>query len=117
MYSVLLPLHNALRWLVLISLATALYRAYRGYRATSYFSKSDDLLRHGTATLIHIQFLVGFTLYFSSPRITYFWSDFRENLKVLEFSFFALIHISLMTLAVVVVTVGSAIAKRRSSDQ
>src|SRR6187402_1877499 len=115
MYSILLPLHNLLRWLVLISLFTALYRAYRGCRLRSTFTKGDNLIRHGTATIIHIQFMVGFTLYFSSPLITYFWSDFKGNLHAMELSFFALIHSTLMTLAVVIVTLGSALTKRRNS--
>ena len=117
MYSTLLPLHNVLRWLVAGVLLLVLCRAFQGYRSGAPFTKADDNLRHWTATIVHIQFAVGFTLYFSSPVVKFFWSDVMRNLTLREFSFFGMTHICLMLIAVVVITLGSAMAKRKTTDK
>lgn len=113
MYSILLELHTAMRWVVLLTLLYAIYSAYYGYVSNSVFSKTDNALRHWTATFAHIQLLVGMVLYFQSPFVKYFRQTGFENL---EATFFGLIHISLMLAGIVVLTVGSAMAKRKTSD-
>lgn len=80
------------------------------------FSKSADFVRHTTATIAHLQLVLGYMLYFNSPVIDHFRSHFKEASKQFEFLFFGLIHILLMTLAIVFVTIGSAAAKRKKSD-
>lgn len=113
MYSILLELHSAMRWVVLLNLLYAIYRAYYGYVSNSVFSKTDNALRHWTATFAHIQLLIGMVLYFQSPVVKYFR---QTGFKNFEAAFFGLIHISLMLVAIVVLTVGSAMAKRKTSD-
>ena len=116
MYSTLLILHSIFRWAVLLSLVTATVRAYVGYTKQQPFSKLDDSLRHWTATIAHIQLVLGILLYIKSPLIQYFWSNKSEAISQINISFFALIHSVLMLTSVVVVTIGSALAKRKTSD-
>jgi hypothetical protein len=106
-----------MRWLVLISLVYAVYRAYTGYRSGSSFSKTDDAVRHWTATIAHIQLLVGMLVYIQSPIIKYFWRNFGEAIHQRDTAFFGLIHISLMMTAIVILTIGSSLAKRRNTDR
>lgn len=68
MYQALLIFHSATRWLVLLSLAYSVFRAYKGYSGGHTFTKQDDTVRHVTATVTHIQLMIGFTLYFQSPN-------------------------------------------------
>ncbi|WP_240339611.1 hypothetical protein [Flavobacterium arcticum] len=82
MYQTLLFLHNFIRWLVLASLLFAIYRAYKGYVSKSVFSKADNAIRHWTATIAHIQLMIGMVLYFQSPIIKYFFSNFKTAVKV-----------------------------------
>ncbi|RUT72322.1 hypothetical protein D0817_01545 [Flavobacterium cupreum] len=116
MYLTLLFVHSAVRWLVLLSLFYAVIRSYRGYHSQSSFTKTDHLVRHWTATIAHIQLMLGIVLYSQSALIKYFWNHFAEASKDLNTLFFGLIHLVLMLLAIVVITIGSAAAKRKTAD-
>lgn len=113
MYTALLLTHSLFRWLVVASLLYAIVRSYRGLTTGASFSKADNAVRHWTATFSHIQFMIGYTLYFISPLIKAFFANKREGLHIIDLSFFAVIHILLMTIAVVVITIGSARVKRK----
>ncbi|GAB4017623.1 hypothetical protein [Spirosoma koreense] len=117
MYSWLLVLHSIFRWLVLGSLLYAIGRAYRGYMSNSPFLKIDNSVRHWTATIAHIQLVLGFTLYFTSPIIKYFFANFSQEIQRIDLTFFGLVHILIMLLSIVLITVGSALAKRRPTDR
>lgn len=114
--SFLLILHSYLRWLVLISLLTAIYRACRGYATGSAFSARDNSIRHWTATIAHIQVALGMLVYFRSPLVSYFLKNLGAG-KNLELLFFGMIHGVLMLSAIVVLSMGSAFSKRKGSDR
>lgn len=116
MYSTLLALHSVFRWLVLASLLFSVYTAYTGFTQRKPFSPTANALRHWTATIAHVQFIIGIILYIKSPTIRYFWSNFKEASAFMETIFFGLVHIALMFISVVVITIGSALAKRRATD-
>jgi len=109
-----LPAHSFFRWIVSFSLLYAVYRAYRGYTAGRSFTRTDNLVRHWTATFVHIQMTLGFILYFTSPLIRFFFSHTGEATEHPEALFFGLVHIVLMLTAVVIITIGSALAKRET---
>jgi len=116
MYLILLASHSLVRWLVLASLLFAISRAYQGLRSKKKFTAVDNSVRHWTATIAHIQLLLGLGLYFISPIIDYFLHHFKDAVHQRDIRFFGMEHISMMLLAVVVITVGSAKAKRRPTD-
>ncbi|WP_426478605.1 hypothetical protein ACP3T3_03830 [Chryseobacterium sp. CBSDS_008] len=117
MYQTLTFLHSLTRWLVLISLIYAIYRSFKGYFSNKKFTGTDNAVRHWTATIAHIQLIIGMTFYFKSPVIQYFWKNFNEAKASFEHVFFSLIHISLMITAIILITIGSALAKRKPSDK
>ncbi|PIF45834.1 hypothetical protein CLU96_2848 [Chryseobacterium sp. 52] len=117
MYQTLTFLHSTFRWIVLLSLFYAIFRAYKGYFSGKVFSKTDDSVRHWTATIAHIQLILGIILYSQSPIIKYFWKNFSEAKSSLDLLFFGLIHALLMMTAIVLVTIGSALAKRKNTDR
>lgn len=106
-----------MRWLVLASLLYAIYRAYKGYTLNSQFSKSDNAVRHWTATIAHIQLVIGITLYTQSPIIKYFWHNFKEAIQNMDVAFYGLIHIILMLTAIILITIGSSLTKRKTTDK
>jgi len=116
MYQTLTFLHSTFRWLVLLSLLYAVFRAYKGYFSQKVFSKPDNSVRHWTATIAHIQLVLGITIYSQSPIIKYFWKNFDEAKESFDLLFFGLIHIFLMLLSIILITVGSAISKRKEAD-
>ncbi|WP_295128406.1 hypothetical protein [uncultured Chitinophaga sp.] len=117
MYPWLLFAHSVCRWLVVASLLYAIFVALRGYTGRRSFSPSNDLVRHATATIAHVQLTIGFVLYFNSPFILYFRSHFREAIQQPGYLFFGVIHILLMTLSVVLITITSSVTKRTTTDQ
>ncbi len=106
-----------MRWLVLLSLFYSIYRAYKGYSYQLSFTRKDNLVRHWTATIAHIQLVFGILVYVQSPIVKYFWKNFKGGSQNLDMLFFGLIHIILMLAAIVVLTIGSALAKRRPADE
>lgn len=117
MYPYLLLFHSLVRWLVVGSVLVALFRGFRGWLGQKPFTGFDNTLRHTTATVAHVQLMIGFLLYFKSPLVAYFHSSTLPDGQVGEAGFFGWIHSSLMTLAIVLLTIGSALAKRQESDQ
>lgn len=116
MYHVLLFLHGLIRWFALLGLAGATVNAIRGYFFQVPYRRSDDRIRHISATLLHVQLTIGLVLYFISPFVKTFWHDRERIVYFDEGFFFAGIHSAGMFIAVLLVTYGSAHAKRMSSD-
>lgn len=117
MYSTLLSLHSWVRWVVLVFLVYSIYRAFMGYNQNKAFSKTDNAFRHWTATVAHIQLMIGIILYTQSPIVKFFWTDTKTTWQNLDLTFYGVIHILLMLTAIVVLTIGSALAKRKPTDK
>lgn len=117
MQQILLFLHSTVRWLVLAGLFIAIYTGLRSYLRQKPFDKKANLIRHLTATIVHIQLIVGITLYFQSPAVKQFMATSADFSRLTEPLFFGIIHISLMILSVLIITIGSALSKRQPSDQ
>lgn len=111
MYNYILTLHSFGRWLVLISLIISIIVAFTGLRKKWRFTGLINTWRHGTATIAHIQLLLGMFLYFQSPVVRYAIPDDPRH-WVNEHTYFRYLHIALMLIAVIVITIGSAKAKR-----
>ncbi|MBK8392025.1 MAG: hypothetical protein IPL23_23350 [Saprospiraceae bacterium] len=117
MYQSLTFFHSMIRWLVLVSLLYSIFSAYKGYISPLKFTKLDNTVRHWTATFAHIQLVIGIVLYTQSPMIKYFWHNFQEAVQNSDTLFFGLLHIVFMFLAIIFITIGSALAKRKQTDK
>ncbi|GAB3937298.1 hypothetical protein [Mucilaginibacter myungsuensis] len=116
MYFTLLLLHSVFRWVVLTALLLAIYRSVSGYAARRPFTKFDNSLRHWTATIAQLQMTVGMILYFKSPFVQGDIPGMHSPMAT-EQMFFKYIHIALMLLAVVLISSGSSMAKRKTADR
>jgi hypothetical protein len=117
MYQMFLWSHSWLRWLVLAAILYALYRAAIGYQTKRLFSGTDNAIRHWTATIVHIQFIAGMVVYIKSPIVRYYWKNISEMAGEWSVHFFVWMHPLLMFSATVLITVGSALAKRKQGDR
>ncbi|WP_413669902.1 hypothetical protein ACEN9X_08170 [Mucilaginibacter sp. Mucisp86] len=117
MYAFILALHSLIRWFVLASLLFALYRAYVGWLGNKTFSKLDERVRTIAATVAHIQLVVGLWLYFISPIANYFISHFKEAVHERQIRFFGMEHVTMMLIGITLITIASAKAKRKTTDQ
>ncbi|MES2111777.1 MAG: hypothetical protein V4577_23665 [Bacteroidota bacterium] len=116
MYLILLPLHSLVRWLVLLSLLFAIYRAYRGWLGKTPYNKVDERTRMITTTIAHVQLVIGLWLYFISPIVNYFLHNFKAAVHERVIRFFGMEHITMMLIAITLITIGAAKAKRKTTD-
>jgi len=116
MYTTLTYLHSITRWLVLAGLLYALYRAIHGLASKREFVRHDNLARHWSATIAHVQLIIGLCLYFISPVINYFLHNYKDAVHQREVRFFGMEHSSMMLMAILLITIGSAKAKRKKED-
>jgi hypothetical protein len=116
MYPTVLALHSLVRWFVLISLLFAIVLAYNGWFSKKSFSSFDNGVRHWTTTIAHIQLVFGLWLYFISPVVDYFLHNYKEAVHQRGIRFFGMEHSLMMITGIIIITIGSAKAKRRLTD-
>jgi hypothetical protein len=117
MYRILLTLHSANRWLVLFSLVYAIALAARGVFMNRLYTAHINLWRHLTATFAHLQLLLGLSLYVLSPIVKYKPPAAVGSSWPGDYIFFRYMHLAVMVLAIVIITIGSAKAKRMQDDE
>lgn len=117
MYPFLLSLHSILRWAVLLVLLYSLFIAFRGWFSGRPFGKSGNILRSISVIVAHLQATVGVILYFKSPIVGYFVRNFSEAVHTRDPRFFGMEHVTLMVLAVVLITIGSSKVKRKNTSR
>jgi membrane protein DedA with SNARE-associated domain len=108
MYQGLLHAHSGLRWIVLVLIIWALYKATTGWVGKKEYEKSDRLSALLALIFTHIQLLIGFGLYFISPKVS-FEDGVMENAVI---RFFTVEHMSMMIIAIALITIGFSTAKR-----
>ncbi|GAB2684814.1 hypothetical protein GCM10027037_02630 [Mucilaginibacter koreensis] len=80
------------------------------------YTAAANAVRHWSATVAHLQLLIGIVLYTQSPVVKYRMGNNGQHWLSEQF-FFRYVHIALMLLAVVIITIGSAKAKRQITDR
>ncbi len=117
MYQFVLAVHSWNRWAVLLALLTALGLAYRGWLGAQPYRRTDRLAGGILTGLLHLQLLLGLTLYFGlSP-----WTKLAAANRLAAWHdptlrFWSITHISLMLTAIVVAQIGQSVAKRAATD-
>jgi hypothetical protein len=107
MYTGLVHAHSGLRWLVLIFLVLALIYALQQRQGKT----GGPLAKMPLLGLIftHLQLLIGLALYFISPKVQ-FTADMMSKTAI---RFYTVEHISLMLIAIILITLGYSRAKRK----
>jgi len=116
MYTGLLHTHNLFRWLVLISAIVAIAFAFTGWLGKKEWKKRDNLAGLLLTIFIDIQFLVGIILYaFVSPITKAAFADFGAAMKNDILRFYAVEHIVIMIVALVVIHIGRSRSKKAAT--
>ena len=116
MYTGFLHLHDYLRWLLLIVLVVTLVKYIAGWLGNQPWKKADNILGIVFTSLMDIQLLTGLFLYFLSPITKLALSDFGAAMKNADLRFYAVEHLSMMLIAVVLVHIGRARSKKAKTD-
>jgi len=112
-YTALLQTHNIFRWLVLIALVVSVVLAFSGWLGKRGWKKVDNSSSLLLNIFIDIQFLIGIILYaFASPLTKAAFNNFGAAMKNADLRFYAVEHILIMVIALVLVHIGRAKSKK-----
>lgn len=115
MYNTLLFAHSWVRWIALILFLVVLFTSIQGLTGNRNYTKSNKSLAAALMGTLHLQLLFGLLLYFVySPITTTALKNMKLAMKVADVRYWAVEHISVMILAVVVAQIGSIRVKRSS---
>ena len=106
----MLHAHSGFRWIALILIIFTIYKAFKGIKNAEEYTAKHKMLALGTLITFHTMVLVGFSLLFSSAKTAFF--DMSQ-----PFRFFTIEHPLLMTIAVVLVTMGYSKAKKEEASR
>lgn len=107
MYSVLLAIHNILRWLILIIAVVSVVRVWSGWLGKKDYTRMDRKLGMYFTMGLDGQILIGILLYFFfSPITRGALSDFNAAMRISDLRFFAIEHLGLMFLSAIFAHLG-----------
>ena len=116
MFNGILDLHNLIRWFVLIAAVYVLFRSILGLLAKKKWDKRDKIAASIFTGILDLQLLIGLGVYAISPNIQSSLQNMAQAMKDSEQRFFAVEHISIMILTVVLAHIGAILLKRASTD-
>lgn len=117
MYNGLVHAHSGLRWIVLLTLLYALFQAWKGWKNKAAFAGAYKSAGTFFIASLHVQFILGLIIYFQSPWFNLLKQNGGAVMGDKLTRFYAVEHISIMLLAVILATVGSARSKRAATDE
>jgi hypothetical protein len=116
MYHFLLDVHNLLRWVILIVAVVALVMAISGAFTRGTWTERQTGIGRLFTISVDLQLLVGLLLYFVfSPITTGAFAHFGQAMHVADTRFFLVEHFPLMVIAIVLIHIGAARARRVNS--
>lgn len=117
MYSGLLHAHNGLRWLVLLAFLAAIIFAFAGWFGKGDWKRRDKLSGLLLVIFMDLQFVIGIVLYvFVSPITKAAFNDFGAAMKNADLRFYAVEHIFMMVIALVLMHIGRIKSKKDIAD-
>lgn len=112
LYTIFQSAHSGLRWVVLILLLLAVVKMHLGWKGKKVFTGGDKKIALFAMIAYHTQFLLGLILYFISPKVQFFSGMMKDTFS----RFYAVEHITMMVIAMILITVGYSKSKKRADD-
>ena len=112
----ILALHNSVRWLVLLFAVVALLRALKGINGGVDYATGAKRALSIFVMSVHLQFLLGVLLYFTSPLARHAMENMGATMKDPGLRYFVVEHPSLMLLGVIAATLTGVLARRGPDD-
>ena len=113
MYNLVLTLHDITRWIVLIAGIVATVTAFIGWMRKKEWTALDNRMGLIYTISFDIQLILGLMLYlWLSPITQIAFNDFGAAMSDKNLRFFAVEHISVMLLALILAHVGRVLSKR-----
>ncbi len=109
MYEGLKHAHSGIRWIFLALLIYAVINAFLKWRGNKDYTGGDRKVGLFTFIFSHIQLLIGLVLYFISPKVGSMSAEVMKNATA---RFFTVEHISMMLLAIILISIGHISTKK-----
>jgi hypothetical protein len=111
-------IHSILRWLVLIVAIYAIVKSLIGMMNKSSFTESDNKAGLFLTIVCDMQLLIGLVLYFVGEKGFKLIqaNGMAETMKNSYMRFFAVEHISMMLLAIILIHIGRSKTKKAFKD-
>ena len=113
MYQGLIHFHSMWRYVVLILLLLVIFRSLAGWFSNKEHGTADRKLALFAMISLHIQLLFGLILYGMSPAVNF--GPMEEMMKMPN-RYWTVEHISMMIIAVIVITIGRKSALKAADD-
>src|ERR1700744_5692145 len=113
MYNFLLHAHSGFRYVVGILLIIAIIVAFAGWLGKSAYGEGNRKLNLFTLISAHIQLLLGLVLYFKSPFVKFS----SETMKNDSLRYWTVEHITMMIIAIVLITIGHSKSKKALTSE
>jgi hypothetical protein len=110
---ILVRSHSGWRWVVLILLLAAIFKAFSGWKGKKEWTNSDKKLAMFAMIAFHLQFTFGLILYFLSDLVVFNSSTMSNPV----YRFYSVEHILGMMIAMILITIGYGKAKRLTDSQ
>jgi len=118
MYPFILATHNIVRWLIIIAALVAIARAGLGWFGRKEWSRADNMVGAIYAGLMDLNVLLGLILYiFLSPITQAAFADFGAAMGNSALRFFAVEHITMMIIALVLVHAGRSMSRKAAGTE
>jgi cytochrome c biogenesis factor len=117
MYTTFLFIHSWLRWIILALFLFTIIKSFMGMSGNKEYGKGDNALAASMVGTLHLQALIGLLLYFVLSPITInaFGGDVSP-MKDAGIRYWAVEHIFMMIVAVVVAQIGRSKAKKKTES-
>lgn len=108
LYSFFLHIHSGLRYVVLLLVLLAIIRAWADWLGKKPYSNGNRLLNLFAMISVHTQLLFGIVLYFLSPFVQFN----SQTMKDANTRYWTVEHITMMLIAIVLITIGHSRSKK-----
>lgn len=116
MYTGLLHLHSALRYVVLALLIITIAKAFIGWFGKKDYTTGENKLSLFTFISAHTQLLIGLILYGISPVVKAGMADMAASMKDPIMRFWTVEHALSMVVAIIIITLGRIMSKKGTTD-
>lgn len=110
MLELLVLTHSVIRYFVLIFLLVVIVRSFSGWQKKSAYTALDDKMSLWLFIFTHTQLLLGLILYFISPAVIFSGASMKDSVA----RYWLVEHISMMLIAIILITMARITAKKLS---
>ena len=112
-YKFFLEFHSGFRYIVFLLLAIAVIRAFAGWFGKGAYTDGNRKFNLFTMISVHTQILIGLVLYFISPNVKFV----SGMMKDATLRYWGVEHISMMIIAMILITIGHSKSKKAISAE